>query len=155
MRAPKLTALAALVAAAAFTVPIAASAGASGREHHGCTRQFDRAVHAYVDTTDRRDARGFNALLEGGVTVVFGTGDILYGKPDSAAFIDDFFADPSWTQSFQTLRTYPVGCATAFVLFDSIYTEPNVRKHFLIGVSWTWEHGRWLVTHNQDSELKS
>jgi len=153
MRAPKLAALAGIAALAALAGPVAA--GASGRDHHGCAGQFDRAVRAYVDTTNQRDARGFNALLEGGVTVVFGTGDILYGKPDTAAFINDFFADPTWTQSFQTLRTYPVGCESAFVLFDSIYAEPNVRKHFLIGVSWTWEHGRWLVVHNQDSELTS
>jgi SnoaL-like protein len=118
-----------------------------------CARQFDRAVAAYVRTTDRRDAAGFNALLHPDVTIIFANGGVLAGKPDSAAFIDDFFADPGWTQTFHELRRSVQGCRTGFVLFDSVYAVPaqNRTAPLVIGVTFTYAHGTWLVLHNQDS----
>ncbi|MGC4894635.1 nuclear transport factor 2 family protein [Micromonospora sp. DT31] len=120
----------------------------------GCQATFDRAVQAYVDTMVRRDLTGFAALLHPDVTVVFASdGQVLDGKRETVDWLAGFFADPSWTQSFTVAKRTVSGCRSGFVLFDSVYAEPggNVRVPLLIGVSFTHEHGRWLVVQNQDS----
>ena len=131
-------------------VPASSFASASARR---CARQFDAAVQAYMSTTQRRDATGFNALLHPDVTIIFANGSLLVGKRDSAAWIRDFFADPGWTQSFTELRRQVEGCRTGFVLFDSVYAVPaeNRSSPLVIGVTFTYAHGTWLVLHNQDS----
>lgn len=46
------------------------------------------------------------------------------------------------------------GCSTAYVLFDSVYAEPaaGFRQELAIGITWTREHGRWLVLADQNTE---
>lgn len=130
----------------------APSAAARSHDHRACARQFDKTVQQYIDTTHARDARGFGRLLHPRIVVVFRPGDVLYGKRDTMAFIRDFFADPNWTQTFRVVTTSVEGCKTAFVLFDSVYTETGQAPLPLtIGVSFTRHHGRWLAIHNQDS----
>lgn len=89
-----------------------------------CAAQFNQAVRAYVKTTQTRNARGFNALLDQDATVIFANGGVLSGKKEVAAFITGFFADPGWTQTFTKLHQHVEGCRTGFVLFDSIYSVP-------------------------------
>jgi hypothetical protein len=117
----------------------------------GRGRQCPRRLGA--DTTETRDAAGFNALLDRDVTVIFANGGVLYGRDQVAGFITDFFADPGWSQSFTELTRHVDGCRSAFVLFDSVYSVPADSRvtPLVIGVTFTYEHGRWLVLHNQDS----
>jgi len=119
----------------------------------GCERQFHEAVREYVETTDDRDAEGFNALLHPDITAILPGGIVFAGKEETAAFIDQFFARTDWTQSLTVRRTTVDGCATAFVLFDSVYAEPasGYRDDLVIGITWTREHGRWLVLHDQNT----
>ncbi|MEU8300906.1 nuclear transport factor 2 family protein [Micromonospora sp. NPDC048909] len=131
-----------------------ASAGHGDDAYRGCERAFDRAVRAYVDTTARRDLDGFAALLHPDVTSVFASdGEVLDGKRATVDWLRGFFADDSWTQSFSVAKRTVVGCRTGFVLFDSVYAVPasGTRVPLLIGVSFTYQHGRWLVLQNQDS----
>ncbi|MFC0003050.1 hypothetical protein [Micromonospora siamensis] len=39
------------------------------------------------------------------------------------------------------------------MLFDSVYRVPaqDRMSPLVIGVTFSYEHGRWLVLHNQDS----
>ncbi|MFG3697631.1 nuclear transport factor 2 family protein [Micromonospora sp. NPDC047620] len=146
--------LLAAVPAAVSAAPDDATAGDGDASAHGCERAFDRAVQAYVDTTARRDLDGFAALLHPDVTSVFASdGEVLDGKQATVDWLRGFFADDSWTQSFSVAKRTVVGCRTGFVLFDSVYAVPatGTRVPLLIGVSFTYEHGRWLVLQNQDS----
>jgi uncharacterized protein (TIGR02246 family) len=125
----------------------------SGVVHRMCAKSFDRAVDAYVQTTYDRDADGFAAVLHDDVTAIFATGDVLYGKDQTMGFIEPFFANPAWTQTFDELTREVRGCSTGFVLFDSVFTpsagaEP---EPLVIGVTFVFERGRWLALHNQDS----
>lgn len=145
-------AAAALAAALVPALAIPATAGTSG--HGGtlsCTRDFDRAVQAYVETTDERDADGFAALLHDDVTVIFANGSVLYGKDQTMGFIEPFFEATNWTQTFDELTRHVDGCRTGFVLFDSVYTEDGTVVPLVIGVTFTHADGRWQVLHNQDS----
>lgn len=148
-----------LLGAVLATVAVLPAGSAAGAEPskasvsaRGCERQFDAAVRAYVRMTDRRDADGFGALLHDDFTGIFPDGEVLAGKDEAMEFFRGFFADPSWTQTFTTLRSTVQGCNTGFVLFDSIYEQPGVRVHLVIGVSWTREHGRWLVVQDQNTK---
>lgn len=118
-----------------------------------CEQSFDRAVDTYVTTTHDRDVDGFASVLHPDVTLIFAGGDVLYGKDQSMGFIREFFADPAWTQTFDELTREVDGCRSGFVLFDSVYTPaPDAEpKPLVIGVTFTYEHGRWLALHNQDS----
>lgn len=143
----------ALAAAAGITVT-AVTAAAATHPGHGCARQFDAAVQTYLRTTDQRDARGFNALLHRDVTGVLPGGAVFSGRSEMAAFIDGFFARTDWTQTFTEARR-TAGCETGFVLFESVYAEPaaGYTQPLMIGLTWTREHGRWLVLADQNTEV--
>jgi ketosteroid isomerase-like protein len=116
-----------------------------------CARAFDKAVEAYVETTDEKDADEFAALLHDDVTAIFANGGVLYGKAETMGFIEPFFEATSWTQSFEELTRVVRGCKSGFVLFDSVFTQDGEPTPLVIGVTFTWEHGRWLAIQNQDS----
>ncbi|MGW3891976.1 nuclear transport factor 2 family protein [Micromonospora chokoriensis] len=146
--------LAAAPAAGLAATPGLADTTTGDAAARGCERAFDRAVRAYVETTERRDLDGFAALLHPDVTSVFASdGEVLDGKRATVDWLRGFFADDSWTQSFSVAKQTVVGCRTGFVLFDSVYAVPatGTRVPLLIGVSYTYQHGRWLVLQNQDS----
>ena len=157
--APSTRTLLATLASAAALV----TAGTATSPHHDtgsgapalsrCARQFDRAVHQYVATTDARDAEGFNALWDPQVTVVFANGGVLSGKAAASDFISGFFAAGGFTQTFHELRRTRDACRTGFVLFDSVYAVPAQHRvsPLVIGVSFTRRSGHWLVLQNQDS----
>ncbi|MFD9911025.1 YybH family protein [Streptomyces sp. NPDC059063] len=128
---------------------------ASGAEVRRCAAQFGSAVRAYVDATRDRDTERYERLVHDGYTIVFADGEVREGKADSMEFIREFFADTGWNQTFQETRRVVSGCRTGFVLFDSVYTRPadGYRAHLVIGLSFTREHGRWLVLHDQNSRL--
>lgn len=120
----------------------------------GCGRAFDAALRTYVHTTDERDARGFNALLHRDITGVLPGGAVFNGKREFASFIDGFFARTDWTQTFVEKRR-SADCDTGYVLFESVYAEPaaGFSQTLMIGLTWTREHGRWLVLADQNTEV--
>jgi hypothetical protein len=144
-------ALAAVLVPALALPATAGHGGGPGHHNRGCERDFDRAVRAYVETTDERDVDGFAALLHEDVTAIFANGGVLYGKDQTMGFIGPFFETPGWTQTFEELSRHVEGCKSGFVLFDSVYSEPGAVVPMVIGLTFTHEHGRWLVLHNQDS----
>jgi uncharacterized protein (TIGR02246 family) len=140
----------ALVAVAGGTTAATASTTAG----NGCARQFDAAVATYVRTTDDRDAHAFNALLHRDVTGVLPGGAVFSGKRELASFIDGFFARTDWTQTFAEKRR-TADCETGYVLYESVYAEPaaGFSQTLMIGITWTREHGRWLVLADQNTEV--
>jgi len=133
----------------------AGSASAASHPGNGCGRQFDSAVSSYLRTTDARDARGFNALLHRDVVGVLPGGTVFDGKAAMAGFITSFFARTDWTQSFDLKRKVVADCESGYVLFESVYAEPaaGYSQKLMIGITWTREHGRWLVLADQNTEV--
>ena len=134
-------------------IPAASAISSATDPHSACARDFEAAVEAYRQTTFAKDADGFNALLADDVTLVLANGGTIPGKPDFAAWIDGFFADPDWSQTLEVVRMTRTGCRAGFVLFDSVYTPSpeSAPKPLAIGVTFVNEAGAWLVLHNQDS----
>ncbi|RZS44270.1 uncharacterized protein (TIGR02246 family) [Herbihabitans rhizosphaerae] len=146
----------ALVLAAGAATVAGTSASAAPDGARGCAWQFDTAVARYVATTDARDAKAFNALVHPDVVGVLPGGSTLVGKPAFAGFIERFFARTDWTQTFTVKHRAVDGCSTATVLFESVYSEPaaGYRQTLMIGITWTREHGRWLVLHDQNTVVE-
>lgn len=149
----RILAIGLVAAAVVLGTSAAASAEPTATETaSGCGRQFDDAVQTYLRTTDDRDAAGFNALLHNDVTGTLPGGYVFNGKAEMAAFIDRFFARTDWTQTFD-LKRRDADCQTGYVLFESVYAEPaaGFAQTLMIGVTWTREHGRWLVLADQNT----
>lgn len=138
-----------------ITGTASATTAAGGPPDSGCGRQFDAAVAGYLLTTDARDASGFTALLHRDVVGVLPGGTVFDGRPAMAAFVDSFFARTDWTQTFALRRSVVTGCETGYVVFDSVYAEPaaGYRQKLVVGLTWTREHGRWLVLADQNTEV--
>lgn len=121
----------------------------------GCARQFDVAINKYVGAHPIRDVDQLASVLSDDWTVIFPDGELLIGKEEGLDWVrNEFFSDPSWTQSFDEIRRVVHGCSTGFVLFDSIYEQPGYRTHLLIGLSLTYENGRWLVIQDQNTRVE-
>jgi hypothetical protein len=147
--APVVLVTAALSGAATQASPEPSSVAA------GCARQFDVAIDKYTGAHPTRDIDQLASVLHDDWTVIFPDGELLLGKEEGLAWVrDEFFNDPSWTQSFDEIRRVVRGCKTGFVLFDSIYEQPGYRTHLLIGLSLTYEHGRWLVVQDQNTRVE-
>ncbi|MFG3260077.1 YybH family protein [Streptomyces sp. NPDC048172] len=147
----------ALPAAALIALSAAAPSqgrGAAADSGSRCDRQFDAAVTQYVDAHPARDVEMFAGVLHDGWTVVFPDAEVLKGKKAGLKWVrEEFFNDPDWTQTFDEERRVVSGCRTGFVLFDSVYEEPGYRTHLKIGLTFTYEHGRWLVIHDQNTRV--
>ncbi|MPZ25765.1 MAG: DUF4440 domain-containing protein [Micromonosporaceae bacterium] len=148
------------LALAALTVMPTASAAATepagaddpaGTQGIGqlCARRFDQAVQAYRDTFPARDLAGLGQLMHDEITVVLASGAVFQGRDAAVAALGPFFADPSWTQTFDEVTRTVHGCQTGFVLFDSVLTFPSAAQHTLIGLTFTLQHGQWLILHDQ------
>lgn len=128
-----------------------AATESSGRAT-GCERKFDATIDKYTGSHPIRDVDMLASTLHDEWTVIFPDGELLLGKEEGLTWVrEEFFNDPSWTQSFTEIRRVVRGCSTGFVLFDSIYEQPGYRSHLLIGLSLTYEHGRWLVIQDQNT----
>lgn len=138
-------------ASAVVAAPASASQVSSHHRQQTCARQFGHAVHAYLATTARHDARGFERLMARDYTVILPDGTVFAGKKAASGFIDTFFARTDWTQSFDEQRRAVEGCRSAFVLYDSVYTDADGPEPLVIGLSWTYRHGRWLVLQDQNT----
>jgi hypothetical protein len=120
-----------------------------------CEHSFDRTIDRYVGSHPIRDVDMLASTLHDEWTVIFADGELLVGKEEGLAWVrEEFFSDPSWTQSFTEVRRVVRGCSTGFILFDSIYEQPGYRTHLMIGLSLTYERGRWLVIQDQNSRVE-
>jgi len=144
-----------LALAAIGGATVAGSAAAAGHPGNGCGRQFDSALSSYLHTTDARDSSGFNALLHRDVVGVLPGGTVFDGKKAMAGFITTFFARTDWTQTFVLKRKVVSDCESGYALYESVYAEPaaGYRQKLMIGLTWTREHGRWLVLADQNTEV--
>lgn len=157
MRLPSWRIAAPLVLLMSVLVGGAASQAAteSNGRATGCERKFDATIDKYIGSHPIRDVDMLASTLHDEWTVIFPDGELLLGKEEGLAWVrEEFFSDPSWTQSFTEIRRVVRGCRTGFVLFDSIYEQPGYRTHLLIGLSLTYEHGRWLVIQDQNTRAE-
>lgn len=115
-----------------------------------CEQRFDQAVQTYRATFPARDLDTLGDLLHEQVTVVLANGKIVLGRDAAIEALTPFFEDPRWTQTFDEVTRVVNGCRSGFILFDSVLSFPSgFTQHTLIGLTFTFDRGRWLILHDQ------
>lgn len=144
-------------AAAAETADAAGSEPATGDPQwtsRFCEHRFDRATRTYRETFPARDLATLGDLLHEQVTVVLADGTVVLGRDRAIDALTPFFEDPRWTQTFDEVTRVVNRCRSGFILFDSVLSFPSgFTRHTLIGLTFTFEHGRWLILHDQVTPL--
>jgi ketosteroid isomerase-like protein len=156
MRTPtKLAALAtALVAAgtvAALPADAATGSADRGRDAH-CARELTAANAAFDRAFFARDVDAFIDFYADDATIIYFNGTRPFTKEEARANTTALFGQ-EWTASFDVLKTTVQGCDSGQVIEDGHFTRAGVSSHFLIGLSWAREHGRWRVVIDQGSQL--
>lgn len=144
----------ALAAAAVVAVPTAASASGDGhRSEARCARQLDQANHGFDEAFFGRNLDAFMAYYREDATVIYFNGTRPYTKAEARENSTRLFADTTWTASFTVLRKTVQGCHSAQVIEDGHFTRAGTTYHFLVGLSWVRQHGRWQVALDQATAL--
>lgn len=147
-----LTAVPSAAAATELAGPTATDPAAADPQWFGpgCENRFDQAVETYRATFPARDLDTLGTLLHEQITVVLADGTIVLGRDAAIEALTPFFQDPRWTQTFDEVTRVVNGCRSGFILFDSVLSFPSgFTQHTLIGLTFTFDHGRWLILHDQ------
>ena len=153
------TALAASAGALALSVtPVAL--GAPGDAPRGC-KSFEATLSQHLNAIGDRDLAALEPTVDDSVTLIFPSGRIRDGKEAFMAFHEAWFADLTWRQPVEVIRTNVQGCKTAWVLVDYHYQDlddaGNVisDSHAMFALTWTFKQGRWVVIADQNTPLAS
>lgn len=122
----------------------------------GSDERFDAVLAQYLDATAGRDLARLAEVLHPRFIGIFPDGEVLDGRTAALAWFGDFFADPSWIQTFTERHRVFSGLAS-FVLFDSEFVVPSTgyRSHLVIGLSFTYERGRWMLLADQNTQMSA
>jgi uncharacterized protein (TIGR02246 family) len=138
------------------TATTAAAAETTGRErsqHGSCTRTFDQAQRQDMESFRDYDAEAFRDVHHPDATSVFAVGEVVIGRDAIMAALAPYFeakvAKWSWTEVTRTVR----GCRTAVIVYRTVIERPGLTRHALNTVTYTYEHGRWLVISDQGTAV--
>lgn len=158
MRTRIKTLTAALLTAAAATatvaaVPASAAPAPDNRARDArCAHQLTAANEAFDRAFFGRDVDAFIDFYADDATIIYFNGTRPYSKEEARANSTALFTQ-DWTASFDVLKTTVQGCDSAQVIEDGHFTRAGVTSHFLVGLSWTRQHGAWKVVVDQGSQL--
>lgn len=147
MRKPILAALAGLaVAAAALTVPTAASASNTDRQHRRCAQEFHAAVVEDNEAYNSRDAARYERILNPRM-IFWYDGVATYGRDAIMADARAAFAIPGWVWLYEIKTETVYGCDSGIAVLEahSHYPETGRDIHFEVTMGLVKEHGRWTV----------
>jgi ketosteroid isomerase-like protein len=150
-----LTALAATGTLAALPASAAApdTAADRGRNAH-CARELAAANAGFDAAFFARDLDRFIDFYADDATIIYFNGTHPYTKEQARANNEALFK-LDFTASFEVIKTSVQDCRSGQVIEDGHFTLNGVTSHFLIGLSWVREHGRWKVAIDQGTLLPS
>jgi len=121
----------------------------------GCAEQFELAQRTDMESFRDYDRETWrDAHAEDAVTILT-SGTVIEGRDAIvtalAAHFDNREAVWSWTELSRRVE----GCKTAHILYETVYEIERIglRIHALTGVTYTYEHGRWLSVADQGTVL--
>jgi ketosteroid isomerase-like protein len=150
-----LTALVAGGTLAALPADAATSSGHGPGGHGGdarCARELTAANDAFDAAFFAHDVNRFIDFYADDATIIYFNGTRPFTKDEARTNTVALFA-LDWTASFDVLKTTVQGCSSGQVIEDAHFTLNGVTSHFLVGLSWAREHGRWRVQTDQGSQL--
>ncbi|HEY6747417.1 MAG TPA: nuclear transport factor 2 family protein [Mycobacteriales bacterium] len=138
-------------AAPAGPSPAAAAPAGAGRAT-GCERQLLAANAAFDRAFQSKDLDAFIDFYTDDATIIYYNGRRPYTKAEARINSEALFA-LDWTATFDVLKRTVRGCHSAQIIEDAHFTLNGTTAHFLVGLSWVREHGRWKVAIDQSTAL--
>jgi uncharacterized protein (TIGR02246 family) len=147
-------ALAAALTTAAPTVGVSGtSAGKGGHHQTHCEKKFDQAQRQDMESFRDYDAEAFRDVHHPDATSVFAVGLVAIGRDAIMEALAPYFeaqvATWSWTEITRTVQ----GCRTGVIVYRTLIERPGFSRHAINTVTYTYEHGRWLVISDQGTEV--
>lgn len=120
-----------------------------------CERMFDTAQRIDMESFRDYDAQTFRDIHTADAVTVFASGAYRIGIDAIMAALAGHFAGREAIWEWTELHREVKGCDTAFIIYDSTYTLPSAgfRQRARVGVTYTFERGRWLAVFDQSTLL--
>lgn len=145
-------ATAVVAAATVSALPASASAGPDRGRDARCAHELTAAITGFDRAFFAKDLDAFIDFYADDATIIYFNGTRIYSKAEARANSAALFAQ-DWTASFDVLKTTVQGCRSGQVIEDGHFTRAGTTSHFLVGLSWVREQGRWKVAIDQGSQL--
>ena len=152
--------LAALTAAVTTAGPSTGVSAATGGErsrhhHHYCEEKFDQAQRQDMESFRDYDAESFREVHHPDAVSVFAVGEVAIGRDAIMEALASYFeakeAHWSWTEITRSVQ----GCSTGVIVYRTLIERPGLTRHAINTVTYTFEHGRWLVISDQGTEVSA
>lgn len=162
MRKSIMIGLASLALAGAVMVPTVANAEAKpakasdgGPIASWCARRFDQAQRVDMESFAAYDLPTWRAIHVPEATTVFASGRVAVGLDEIVRLLQGHFDGREATWTWTELHRVVDGCRTAFIVYDATYSLPsaNFTQRTVVGVTYTFRGGRWLVVADQSTLL--
>ncbi len=149
-------ALTATVTTAVPTMGVSTASGAErSRPHHFCAERFDQAQRQDMESFRDYDAESFREVHHPDAVSVFAVGEVAIGRDAIMEALAPYFearvAQWSWTEITRSVQ----GCHTAVIVYRTLIERPGLTRHAINTVTYTFEHGRWLVISDQGTEVSA
>lgn len=120
-----------------------------------CERKFDQAQKVDMESFRDYDTAAFRAIHTDDAVTIFASGAYRIGIDAIMAALASHFANREAIWQWTELHRVVQGCETAFIVYDTTYSIPSVgfRQRARVGVTYTFERGRWLATGDQSTLL--
>lgn len=120
-----------------------------------CERMFDTAQRIDMESFRDYDAQTFRDIHTADAVTVFASGAYRIGIDAIMAALAGHFAGREAIWEWTELHREVKGCDTAFIIYDTTYTLPSAgfRQRARVGVTYTFERGRWLAVFDQSTLL--
>ncbi|HZC27976.1 MAG TPA: nuclear transport factor 2 family protein [Actinopolymorphaceae bacterium] len=112
-----------------------------------CADDLDRTLERFTTTLLGRDLEGYMRLWDDDAVLILNSGRIITGKAGIREFYVGFFDLPGWTETFDEVSRQIFDCQTAYVVDNVLFEIPEsgVRSPLAVSLTFTREHGRWVV----------
>jgi hypothetical protein len=140
-----------LVASPSTSVASTSDEDLTGAGSHSCGQQLDAAAERDMQTFANFEADAWRAMHHPDAISVLTSGHILVGVDAIMTALNGHFVNKNATWEYQELSRAVDRCRSAYILYETTYAIPSsgLEVHALTGVSWTREHGQWLVIGDQ------
>lgn len=120
-----------------------------------CERLFDTAQRIDMESFRDYDAAAFRDIHTADAVTIFASGAYRVGIDAIMAALAGHFQGREAIWQWTELHREVKGCETAFIIYDTTYSLPSAGFHqrARIGVTYTFEHGRWLAVFDQSTLL--
>ena len=117
-------------------------------------RSFEETVAVHLDAISGRDLGTLLETVGDSVVVIFPDGSIVEAKQAYEDFHTEWFADSTWTMSFERISDVATDdMGVALVRWTLEDDTPRSGRQALLSLTFRVEDGAWRLVHDQNTAL--